>query len=966
MATKKKLLEAAAGSAGGQVTNVETVFSNYVYTGSGSTQTITNNLDLSTEGGLIWAKNRTTSQDHYLFDTERSLATWLETNKTTAENSVSLTLNSVAFGNSTYIAATNFGFFKSTDGTTWSEVTDTDVAGKDFARVKYINSRFIAASSSKEWATSTDGTNWTTSTITTGTINANNIFYANGVYMVQGSGSTVYISSDHGSTWSSQSVGISYTYTGSAGNAFVAISGNAGVDVRYSTNGTTWNSVSVDSSGATSVVQFDENTNILYAQFGYARLKYTTNGSSWGTAFSTSSGLEFIVYPAYAPDSGRYYFNTSGFAGGTTRTLTSTDGTSFTDVGLASTGVYGPIATDGTNFIIGTSGSTYYTSSTGASTSWTSRTAPTGITATNRLFQAGGRAFIGITNGGQFSNNDDVTNTTTWDTEAVASPNLISVSSTGFSLLTSEANTAGQDFSAWTFLKSEGFFDCIQYTGNGVAGRTISHNLNSNVGMLIVKKTSSTDNWFVWHRGLTDATYRLLLNDSAGETVQTNAWNSTAPTSTEFTLGDNSNVNQSGETYIAYLFAHNDGNSDIIKCGNYSGTGTTNEITLGFEPQWLLVKRINSADSWPIVDSMRLFTADGDVSILRTNSNSGDVSGSSTVRPTATGFQLQSSSGEWNASGGSYIYMAIRRGPMAEPTAGTDVFDLAFDGATDNEKPYIRSAMGVVDLIIANSRTGTTYHRPVTRLTSGRYLQTTNTAAEVTQATWTFDFQNGVYDLAGSSVNTNGISWMWKRAPSFCDVVAYTGNGTAGHTVSHNLGVAPEMMWIKSRDNARDWRVYHSALGASNVLNLNSASGAFASTSSFNGTDPDASNFTLGSLSVTNGSTENYTAYLFASLDGVSKVGSFTGNGSTLNVDCGFSSGARFVIIKRDSGPWRVFDTERGIVAGGDPFLNLNNTDAEVSSVDLLDPYSSGFTVNFNSDYGFNTNGDTFYFYAIA
>ena len=95
-------------------------------------------------------------------------------------------------------------------------------------------------------------------------------------------------------------------------------------------------------------------------------------------------------------------------------------------------------------------------------------------------------------------------------------------------------------------------------------------------------------------------------------------------------------------------------------------------------------------------------------------------------------------------------------------------------------------------------------------------------------------------------------------------------------------------------------------------------------------------------------------------------MGSFTGNGSTRNVDCGFSSGARFVIIKRDSGPWRGFDTERGIVAGNDPFLLLNNTDAEVSSVDLLDPYSSGFTVNFSSDYGFNTNGDTFYFYAIA
>jgi len=256
------------------------------------------------------------------------------------------------------------------------------------------------------------------------------------------------------------------------------------------------------------------------------------------------------------------------------------------------------------------------------------------------------------------------------------------------------------------------------------------------------------------------------------------------------------------------------------------------------------------------------------------------------------------------------------------------------------------------------------------RLTSPNFLLTHATDAEQTggQASVEFDYNDGF--LTGSSGHF-GVSSaaMWKRAPSFFDVVAYTGNGTAGRTVSHNLGVAPEMMWVKSRTGGAttpEWSVYHKDLGNDKRLVLNTTAAVSGSSATFwYSTTPTETEFYTGSLYV-NQSGYNYIAYLFASLDGVSKVGSFTGNGSTLNVDCGFSSGARFVIIKKDSGPWRVFDTERGIVSGNDPFVLLNNTDAEATTYDLLDPYSSGFTVNYNSDNGFNTNGDKFYFYAIA
>jgi hypothetical protein len=98
----------------------------------------------------------------------------------------------------------------------------------------------------------------------------------------------------------------------------------------------------------------------------------------------------------------------------------------------------------------------------------------------------------------------------------------------------------------------------------------------------------------------------------------------------------------------------------------------------------------------------------------------------------------------------------------------------------------------------------------------------------------------------------------------------------------------------------------------------------------------------------------------------VSKVGTYTGNGSTQTINCGFSSGARFVLIKRtdDIGDWWVFDTARGINSGNDPYLLINLTSAEVTSSDFIDPNSSGFALDGSSS--INTNGASYIFLAIA
>lgn len=119
---------------------------------------------------------------------------------------------------------------------------------------------------------------------------------------------------------------------------------------------------------------------------------------------------------------------------------------------------------------------------------------------------------------------------------------------------------------------------------------------------------------------------------------------------------------------------------------------------------------------------------------------------------------------------------------------------------------------------------------------------------------------------------------------------------------------------------------------------------------------------------VANTSGQTFVAYLFATLAGVSKVGSYTGNGTSQTIPCGFSTGARFVLIKRtdSTGDWYIWDTARGIVAANDPHLSLNTTAAEVTTDDSIDPAVEGFICNQNTATNINVNGGSYIFLAIA
>jgi len=561
---------------------------------------------------------------------------------------------------------------------------------------------------------------------------------------------------------------------------------------------------------------------------------------------------------------------------------------------------------------------------------------------------------------------------------ASAGSGLTAFNSNGFTLGGSwvDENNNGQDAASWTFRKAPKFFDVVTYTGTGSA-QNISHNLGTTVGTLIVKRTDSTGDWLVQHRSLGGTYYMDLQNQNAAAT-NTTYWNNTTATSTEFTVGTSSYTNASGGTYVAYLFAHNDGDGefgseadqDIIKCGSYTTDASADAtINLGWEPQWVLFRPYDDTSNWKIVDNMRGFLATATASTgynreLNPNTSGAELNNDG-IQITSTGFDHVSGFASKN-----FIYIAIRRGPMAVPESATDVFDVAERGA-DSPPPLYRSGF-VTDMFINRADVTLGGNNYVLDRLRGQVqvLMTDASDAEAAYggAAYGFDVMDGIGNFTG--LDSNNYSWMWKRAPNFCDVVAYTGNGTAGRTINHNLGVVPEMMWFKRRDSADIWTVYHSALGEGKRLKLHQTTAAEDDTSSFNNTAPTSSVFTVGSLGQINNGSGTYIAYLFASLDGVSKVGSYTGNGSSQTIDCGFSSGARFVLIKNvdGTGSWCVFDTERGIVSGNDAVLQLQSTASEYSGADDIDPHSSGFIINHDNTNGqlLNGSGTKYIFYAIA
>ena len=554
---------------------------------------------------------------------------------------------------------------------------------------------------------------------------------------------------------------------------------------------------------------------------------------------------------------------------------------------------------------------------------------------------------------------------------------LTAFGSSGFTLGSDSVvnqGSAPNNYVSWTFRKQAKFFDVVTYTGDGTSGRTVEHNLGSAPGFLVIKaysgSGSETYSWICYHRSLGTGSW-IELNQATAKQDYAGLWTNT--NASTFDAQSLLSLNDSGKSYVAYLFAHDAGGfgtagtDNVISCGSCSTDGSGNAtVTLGYEPQWVLFKKSSGALSWYIWDTMRGMVVGGDDAYLLANTTAQEGFGDN-ISPTATGFLIN---GTQNST---WVYVAIRRGPMKTPTDATKVF---YPAATTGST--VITTGFPVDLAIFGNRDGGTDHFLTWDRMRGSlaWMRTAYTAAESsTTSTYETVFDNNTqtnYKWHDNTVNIAG--WNFRRAPGFFDVVCYTGNSTGSttKTVSHNLGVAPELIIIKGRSTTKQWEAQHSFGGSSySMQRLNLTDQAYSENydnANIHASAPTSTQFQLGGQTDTNGNNVTYVAYLFASLTGISKVGSYTGNGSSQTINCGFTAGARFILIKRtdSTGDWYVYDSARGIVSGNDPYLLLNSTAAGVTNTDYIDTASAGFEISSTAPAAINANGGTFIFLAIA
>ena len=416
------------------------------------------------------------------------------------------------------------------------------------------------------------------------------------------------------------------------------------------------------------------------------------------------------------------------------------------------------------------------------------------------------------------------------------------------------------------------------------------------------------------------------------------------------------------------------GDQNLIKCGSYVGNSTANhEMEIGWEPQWWLVKNITSGNTnWQLLDSMRGWVIEANDQYFAPNNVSAE-SAFNFGNPTSTGFNMSNASSNWqNADGNTYIYIAIRRpdGYVGKPPeAGTNVLSIA-TGYPDNAsagKANFTSGF-VTDYLFWKQYQSSSSWYTAARLMGKRYLIPNDHNSEATNSNYEFSYNDGFY--VGPYTITNQMAWSFKRHAGF-DVVLDKGNGQATKTNPHGLGVVPEMIWRKNRDGGSDnWQVYHVGLnGGTNPhlyrLYLDTGSAEMSDQWTWDSAPTDK-HFTVGSNGAVNRNGDDFITMLFASVEGISKVGYYTGTGASGNtITLGFQP--RFVIIKnnsRSSTSWVVLDTVRGWTSGNDQSIELNETNAP-ETYNYGEPTSNGFTLDETGNWT-NRANDNYIYYAHA
>lgn len=575
------------------------------------------------------------------------------------------------------------------------------------------------------------------------------------------------------------------------------------------------------------------------------------------------------------------------------------------------------------------------------------------------------------------------------DPESTSSGSLKAFNNNGVTIGGGNSSVSSVDtqYLAFQFRRCKGFFDVVKYTGNGSSSQQIEHSLGSVPGCIIIKNIDVGYGWVVGHRdAYAGGGWEYSTNFSQdGFGVNATTFNDTDPTSTHFTVGNAAGVNANGNEFVAYIFAHDEqifgssNNESIIKCGSYTGNGSTQVINLGWEPQWVLLKPDASFEDWHIFDRKTgISNWDRDAWSTHPNTNNTRaLVGRMIFNSQGIQFYNENDTAV-NANNYSYIYVAIRA-PHKVPTSGTEVFTsytFVGNGTNLRRATMPSSATTDTDLIITKVRDTDgdwmwgdrilDSDTATSRLTEYLRSNVNNPRIEVSGGYYTYASDGEPAVGTDTRFNKNGVTTLvnaFKRAPGFFDIVPYRGSGSNQY-LYHNLGVKPEWIFVKRHSGLQNWAVYTDDTGTAARGRLNDNS-SFSATSTY-WLSPNTTLFGVKTDNDVNRSGDYYMAYLFADCTGVCKTTFYTGNGSSRFINCGFQP--RFLMFKcqSSSGDWLLWCSGLGITTSADQYNMFNEKTNVTPSQNLVNVSSTGVNIQSAAASLLNASSTNYLLLAIA
>ena len=861
-------------SAADEAKYVDEVYSTYVWTGTGSSNSITNNINLSSKGGMVWVKNRDQNDNNWLFSNAMGLGNGMRTN--TDADKFGLGSNGMSSFND--------------DGFTVGGSDGVNGSGEDIVSWTFRNSKAFQTLTYE------------------GTGSAQNISHSLGsipgmIWLKNIDASSTNWSVYHRDFMSTTGTPAKYIIVNSTSGA--QTSGVADY----------WNST------APTATQFTVGSDNDVNKDGDTYIAYVFGGGESTAATAVSVDFDGTTDELEVSDSADFDYGSGDFTLELWINPNINDHSSKLIHAHTSGSNEGPcnlyFDNSGTNML------TLYSSSNGGS--------------------------FDVSSGTEFG----IIPAKSWTHIAVAREgNNIRMFRNGINVATISHSGS--------MMNPTGTFD--------IGGRLGGNFFNGKISNFRVVKGTAvyTTSFTVPTEPLTNITNTVLLCCNNASTTGSTV----VPSGSSITAnGDPTADTQSPFDDPANFAFGEDEDTNIVKMGSYTGTGTVNsgvgpDIYLGWEPQFVMIKRTDTAEIWMIFDSIRGIVSGGNDAQLRPGSSALEYS-YDRLEVSPTGFRPKSNNNYTNADGGEYIYMAFRRsdalvGKPAE--AGTEAFAIDLDGTNSGNPSWVSGFP--VDFQFIKDRNGTTYDwYSSSRLTQGRYISLMSNSTETSNANYKFDYNTGWSNYSSA----NGItSWMWKRGKGFTNIV-YRGGGTAGQVVMHDLNAVPKMIWVKRLTGSNEgWSVYHVGLnGGTNPshwnLKLDETAVQEDTESRWYDTAPTSRCFQIGDSSRVNGSDDLFQAMLWADVTDISKCGYYTGTGSNQTITTvGFQP--RFLVIKStdQAEDWLVIDSVRGV-----NYTLAFNSQSTQSNSSIVTFASNGFNL-IGGAYSYNGNNAKYVYYAHA